>query len=163
IPLLVWLLLWGIAALLALILQWFVTLVRGLPASALHRFLSRFVRYSFHVYAFATIAANPFPGFTGTPAVYPLDLVLPQPARQYRWKTLFRLFLAIPAFAVQAGLGVGLFSAAFLTWFVALVTGQASEGLRNLSVYALRYSAQVNAYLNLLTDAYPHASPLEGS
>ena len=163
IPLLVWLILWGIAALLALILQWFVTLVRGEPASALHRFLSRFVRYSFHVYAFATIAANPFPGFTGTPGVYPVDLVLPQPARQDRWKTLFRLFLAIPAVAVQAGLGVALFSAAFLTWFVALATGQAPEGLRNLSVYALRYSAQVNAYLNLLTDVYPHASPLEGA
>ena len=28
--------------------------------------------------------------------------------------------------------------------------------------YALRYLAQTNAYLFLLTDAYPHASPLEG-
>jgi hypothetical protein len=26
----------------------------------------------------------------------------------------------------------------------------------------LRYQAQTNAYLALLTDAYPHASPLEG-
>jgi ABC-type multidrug transport system fused ATPase/permease subunit len=163
IPLLVWLLLWAIAAVLALFLQWFVTLFRGVPASALHRFLSRFVRYSFHIYAFASIAANPFPGFTGTPGVYPVDLMLPEPGRQNRWKTLFRLFLAIPAFAVQAGLGVALVSAAFLTWFVALATGQAPEGLRNLSVYALRYSAQVNAYVNLLTDAYPHASPLEGA
>jgi hypothetical protein len=28
--------------------------------------------------------------------------------------------------------------------------------------YALRYFAQTNAYLYLLTDVYPHASPLEG-
>jgi len=35
--------------------------------------------------------------------------------------------------------------------------------LRNLSAYALRYGAQVNAYIYLLTDAYPHASPLEGA
>ena len=29
--------------------------------------------------------------------------------------------------------------------------------------YALRYDAQVNAYALLLTDVYPHASPLEGA
>jgi hypothetical protein len=40
--------------------------------------------------------------------------------------------------------------------------GSAPWGLRNLSAYALRYLAQVNAYLYLLTDVYPHASPLEG-
>ena len=28
---------------------------------------------------------------------------------------------------------------------------------------ALRYSAQLNAYLYLLTGEYPHASPLEGA
>jgi hypothetical protein len=32
-----------------------------------------------------------------------------------------------------------------------------------VSAYALRYSAQVSAYGYLLTDAYPHASPLEGA
>jgi hypothetical protein len=35
--------------------------------------------------------------------------------------------------------------------------------MRNLAAYALRYQAQVNAYTFLLTDAYPHASPLEGA
>jgi hypothetical protein len=29
--------------------------------------------------------------------------------------------------------------------------------------YALRYGAQLNAYAFLVTDAYPHASPLEGA
>ena len=40
--------------------------------------------------------------------------------------------------------------------------GSAPSGLRNLSAYALRYGARVNGYILLLTDAYPHASPLEG-
>ena len=30
-------------------------------------------------------------------------------------------------------------------------------------VYVLRYDAQVNSYLLFVTDAYPHASPLEGA
>lgn len=163
IPLLVWALLWGIAFWVAVILQWFVLLFAGRPARAFHRFNTRFVRYVFHVSAFGSLAANPFPGFTGRPGIYPLDLVLPEPARQSRWKTLFRLFLALPALILSGGLGGVLFVDAVLTWFYALVTGRAPEGLRNLSAWALRYGGQVNAYFYLLTGVYPHSSPLEGA
>jgi hypothetical protein len=89
--------------------------------------------------------------------------VLPERQRQSRWITGFRFILAIPAFAVNAALGGALTIAAILTWFVALGTGSAPWGLRNLSAYALRYAAQLNAYLFLLTEQYPHASPLEGA
>jgi len=162
VPHLVWLGLWAIAALVAVFLNWFVTLVAGTPAGSLHRFNARFVRYGLHVAAYLFLVANPFPGFTGETGRYPLDLVLPEPARQNRWKTFFRLVLLIPASIISGALGSGLCVAAFLTWFVALVRGSAPYGLRNLSAYALRYSSQANAYFFLLTDAYPHASPLEG-
>lgn len=163
VPHLVWLYLWSIVAWVALILNWFATLAMGRPPRWLHRFLSRYIRYTLHLYAFGSLAANPFPGFTGAPGTYPLDLVLPEePQRQNRWKTLFRLFLVIPAWIVVVVLFYALYVCAFFTWFVALVTGSAPWGLRNLSAYALRYAAQGNAYLYLLTDAYPHASPLEG-
>jgi hypothetical protein len=163
IPHLVWLYLWSIAAFLALIVDWFATLATGRSPRPLHRFLSRFVRYELHLYAFGSLAANPFPGFTGAPGTYPLDLELPEePQRQNRWKTLFRLFLAVPAWLVSIALGYALWVCAFFTWFVALATGSAPWGLRNLSAYSLRYLAQVNAYVYLLTDRYPHASPLEG-
>jgi hypothetical protein len=163
IPHIVWLYLWAIVAILAAIANWFVTLFRGTPAGPLHRFLSRFVRYQLHVYAFLFLAANPFPGFVGEFGRYPLDLQLPGPARQNRWVTGFRIILAIPAAIVNAVLGWALYVAAFFTWFVALLRGSAPWGLRNLSAYALRYSGQTNAYIYLLTDAYPHASPLEGA
>ena len=163
IPHFVWLALWAIAAVFVLIAQWFVTLFRGTPAAGLHRFLSRFLRYVLHVYAFFFLVANPFPGFTGETGRYPLDLVLPAPARQNRWKTGFRLVLVIPAAIVGGALGTAMFVAAVLTWFVALFRGSAPAGLRNLSAYALRYQSQTNAYFYLVTDAYPHASPLEGA
>jgi uncharacterized protein DUF4389 len=161
-PHIVWVTLWGIVAFLAAILQWLVTLFRGTPAGALHRFLSTYIRYRLHVLAFLMLAANPFPGFTGTPGMYPLDLEVEGPQRQNRWKTGFRLPLAIPAFLVDAALSGALFTAAVLTWFYALVKGSAPWGLRNLSVYALRYDAQTSAYVYLVSDVYPHASPLEG-
>jgi hypothetical protein len=163
IPHVVWLALWTVAALVVGILNWFATLVTGTPSASFHRFLSRYVRYTLHVYAFLYLTANPFPGFAGARGSYPLDVELPGPERQSRWVTGFRILLAVPAFFVNAVLGWGLAVAAVLTWFVALLTGAAPWGLRNLSAYALRYSAQLNAYLYLLTGAYPHASPLEGA
>ena len=112
--------------------------------------------------AYLLLVANPFPGFTGAPGIYPLDLEVDRPQRQNRWKTGFRLLLAIPAFLVDAALSGALIAAAVLTWFYALVRGSAPWGLRNLSAYALRYDAQTTSYVYLVTDAYPHASPLEG-
>jgi Domain of unknown function (DUF4389) len=162
-PHLVWLILWSVPAIFAAIGNWFVTLFRGTPARPLHAFLSRYIRYQLHVYAFLYLVANPFPGFDGAPGRYPLDLQLPEATRQNRWRTGFRVVLAIPAFLVNGALGYGLVAAAFLTWFVALARGSAPWGLRNFSAYALRYQAQVSAYLLLLTEAYPNASPLEGA
>ncbi len=163
IPHIVWLVLWTVAAVLVGIANWFATLITGTPPACLHRILSRYVRYSLHVNAFLCLAANPFPGFVGEEGRYPLDLELPGPMPQNRWKTGFRLFLAIPAVLVNGALGWGLAVAAVLTWFVALATGEAPWGLRNFSAYALRYASQVNAYAFLITEAYPHASPLEGA
>lgn len=164
VPHLVWLVLWTVAAVLLGIVNWFATLFTGAPPRGLHRFFCAYVRYTLHVYAFLYLAANPFPGFTGAPGAYPLDLDLPEePQLQDRWKTFFRIILVIPAAIVNAALGWALFVAAVLTWFASLVTGEAPWGLRNLSAYALRYQAQVDAYLYLVTDAYPHASPLEGA
>ena len=163
IPHVVWLVLWSLLAVLFAIANWFATLFAGAPPSFFHRFFSAYVRYTLHVYAFLYLAANPFPGFTGTPGRYPLDLELPpEPQRQNRWKTAFRIVLVIPAAVINATLGWALTLAAVYTWFVALVLGRAPSGLRNLSAYALRYGGQLNAYLTLLTDRYPHASPLEG-
>lgn len=163
IPHLVWLSLWTIAAIVVGLLNWLATLVAGTPPRPFHRFLSAYVRYTLHVSAFLSLAANPFPGFVGEEGRYPLDVVLPGPQRQSRWVTGFRAVLALPAAFVGGALGWVLAVAAVLTWFVALATGSAPWGLRNLSAYALRYNAQFNAYLYLLTDRYPHASPLEGA
>ncbi|HEY2073325.1 MAG TPA: DUF4389 domain-containing protein [Gaiellaceae bacterium] len=163
IPHAIWLLLWGIATLIAVIMNWFATWFSGESAPALHGFISRYVRYQLHVSAFFYLVANPMPAFGGRQGSYPIDLELPGPGRQNRWKTVFRLFLVIPAFAISSALSYGLLATAFLTWFVGLARGAAPWGLRNFAAYALRYQAQVYAYFFILTDVYPHASPLEGA
>jgi uncharacterized protein DUF4389 len=166
-PHFVWLLLWGIVAFLALIAMWFATLFRidggdarfSTPPHGLFRFLTAYVRYTTHVQAFVALTANPFPGFTGAAGRYPVDPELPAPERQDRLVTLFRLVLAIPAFAVSGSLYLLAFLAAFFGWFVALVLGRMPRSLRDAQVYVLRYGLQVTAYFWLLTDRYPFSGP----
>jgi hypothetical protein len=160
IPHLVWLVLWGIAVFLAVVANWFVTLVRGRPALPLHRFVARYLRYQTHVYAFLQLAANPFPGFTGRLGSYPVDLEIAPPERQNRGITGFRLMLAIPAFLVQGALGTIGFVATILGWFAALFTGRMPHGLRNVVALSLRYNAQTFGYAALLTDRYPYSGPV---
>lgn len=158
VPHMVWLLLWGIAVVLAVIGQWFFALASGRPAAPLHRFLAAYVRYQTHVGAFLFMIANPFPGFTGRPG-YPVDVEMPPPDRQSRRVTLFRFFLGLPAFILTGALNTLLLAAGIGGWFAALAIGRMPEGLRNAGAHALRYNAQVNAYATLVTDRYPFSGP----
>ncbi|GAC1436275.1 MAG: hypothetical protein NVSMB51_07330 [Solirubrobacteraceae bacterium] len=159
IPHLLWLELWGIAAVLALLVSWFATLFTGQTPDPLHNFLAAFERYRIHVTAFLCLIANPFPGFTGAEGSYPVDLRIDGPAPQNRWKTFLRLPLAFPALLLVGVAGYALYVVALLAWWAALVTGRMPEGMQRLGAYALRYVAQVNGYVLLLTDRYPYSGP----
>jgi hypothetical protein len=159
IPHLIWLLLWSIVAVVVAVLTWICALVTGQPPRPFHRFLSRFVRYANHVYAFLFLIGNPFPGFLGKPGSYPVDLELPARERQSRWVTGFRLVLALPALLIAGGLAGAMLVAAFLGWFVGLFLGRMPQGLRDLGAYALRYQGQANAYLYFVTERYPDSGP----
>lgn len=161
IPHFIWLLLWGIAAGVAVIVNWFATLFTGRSPAALHGFLSAYVRYTIHVYAYMYLIANPFPGFTGRPGSYPVDIEIDPPARQNRWITGFRIVLVIPAFILALGFNGALSAAAVLGWFASLFTGEMPRGLRNMGAVALRYAAQTSAYYYLLTDRYPYGGPTD--
>jgi hypothetical protein len=184
IPHFVWLFLWSLVAVIVAIVSWLTTLVLGRPARPLWRFLAAFVRYGTHVYAFALLAANPFPGFTGAAGTYPIDLEIDPPARQSRWKTAVRLILALPALwltgllLVTIGTGYAYDEqtdeayafvyiwgvsavVAFLAWFACLVRGRMPTGFRDLLAFTLRFGAQTWGYLLFITDRYPDAHPSE--
>jgi Domain of unknown function (DUF4389) len=183
IPHLVWLTLWGIAAFVVAFLNWLAVLIEGKVPEILHDFVAGYVRYATHVSAYVFLAANPYPGFRGRPG-YPVDLEIDPPERQSRWTAFFRLLVALPALVLAAILGGGLsFSssggssstaqgneygvwtgataagvaavAALLAWFYILARGRAPRGLRDLTAYAVGYSAQAIGYLLLLTGRYP--------
>lgn len=181
IPLFVWLVLWTIAAVVAAVVGWLAALVLGRLPAGLHRFLASYARFVTQFYAYLSIAANPYPGFTGERG-YPVDLEIPGPGTQARWKVLLRPLLALPSLLLALVLGSGVggggqrsdsagelaFASGigglaalcgFLGWFAALATGRMPLGLRNLAAYGLGYSGQALAYLFLLTDRYPNSDP----
>jgi hypothetical protein len=160
IPHFVWLFLWSIAVFFVAIVAWFAALIRGRLPDALHRFLAAYVRYATHVFAFVYLIGRRFPGFTGRAGSYGIDLEIEPPAPQSRWKTLFRLFLAIPAFILASALGGVALVIGVLAWWYALVTGRMPEGMRNLGAACLRYAAQTYAYFFLLTSRYPYGGPI---
>lgn len=158
-PHVIWLELWAVAAVLVTIVSWFATLFTGRNPEALHNFVAAYVRYGVHVNAYLTLVANPFPGFTGEPGSYPVDLSIAPPEVQNRWKTFFRIFLALPAAVISGVLGYALYAVAVLGWFAALATGRMPAGFQQLGVYAARYQAQLNGYAMLLCDRYPFSGP----
>src|SRR5690349_14167901 len=112
IPQFIWISIWTIGIVFVVLANWFVTLVAGRPATTLHGWTCAYVRYGTHLNAYLYLAANPYPGFTGEQGEYPIDLELPEPGPQKRWKTFFRIFLVIPALLLATALGGG-FSTGF--------------------------------------------------
>jgi hypothetical protein len=159
IPHLIWLTLWAIAALIAAVANWFLTLAGGISPPSLHGFLAAYMRYEQHVYAYLFLIADPFPGFTGRVGSYPIEPVVAPPAPQNRWTVGFRIVLAIPAVLLHSAYGGLLFVVGVLGWFAALATGEMPRGMRNAGTLAIRYAAQANGYYLLLTDAYPYSGP----
>ena len=108
IPHLVWLLIWTIGILFASIASWVVTLVTRRPPTILFNFACSYIRYGAHVYSYLSMLCDPYPKFGGRPNEYPIDIVLPaERSEQSRWRTLFRLVLAIPSLVIAAALGGG--------------------------------------------------------
>ncbi len=175
-PHLVWVSLWGLAALALAFVVWLAVLIEGRAPATLHQFLASYLRYSTHVSAYVFLAANPYPGFTGG-AGYPVDVEIDGPARQGRLGAAFRLVLAVPALVLSSALAGGsalgagtggasiatgggvLAAVGLLGWFASLVRGRMPHGLRDLGAYALGYGAQATGYLLLLTDRYPSSDP----
>jgi hypothetical protein len=175
IPHILWMALWFSLAFLVAIVNGIAIVFSGKPAPMCHRFNASYLRYAAQVVAYVTLAANPYPRFNGDPG-YPIDVEIDPAQPQNRWSAGFRIFLAIPAILLaDALMGFGTSFAggsnvssggvvgtvAFLAWFACLARGRMPQGFRDVTAYAIGYSAQVVGYLLLLTDRYPNSDPAE--
>jgi hypothetical protein len=99
---------------------------------------------------------------------YPVAVtVAPQEGRRNRLTTVLRPILAIPH-AILAGpvywssrtggaglLGAAAYAMAIVSWFTLLITGEQFRGIREFSLYYLRWRTRALAYMGLFVDPYP--------
>ena len=100
---------------------------------------------------------------TGYPVVV---TVSPQTGPRNRLTTALRPILAIPH-AILAGpvwpprtgsvglLGAAAYVMAIVSWFTLLITGEHFKGIREFSLYYLRWRTRALAYMALFVDPYP--------
>jgi Domain of unknown function (DUF4389) len=155
IPQLIVLWLLGIAAMVITVIGWFGALFTGrLPVFAAD-FLTGYLRWLSRVYAYNYLLTDVYPPFTLDDADYPVRLaVMPGPLN--RLAVLFRFFLLIPCWIVQAVVTYGALTIfLFVTWLIVLVKGQMPDAIHHALAAVLRYQVRTLGFAVMLTSAYP--------
>lgn len=158
-PHLIWVTLWGVAAILVKTLTWIIGTFTGRLPDGLHNFLVGYVRYSTFVAAYRMYVTEPFPPFSGKPGSYaPIDVVLPAAEPQSRLTIFFRPILAIPAVLMVFLWGIWALLVNVAAFFYCMILGRISPGMENQLANYLRYNVQTTAYRFRLTAQYPSVS-----
>jgi len=149
---------WILLVVPAVAIAWLALLIEGRLPLFLHRFLGAFLRYQGQVAAWFDLLSARYPDPLHT-LEHPFRIELADRPRQPRLVTLFRLPLAVPALILTSVFNVVLSLASVAAWFVALVLGRTTAGLQELGTFCLRYQLETQAYVTLLTSAYPRLAP----
>lgn len=155
IPQLIVLWLLGIAAIVITVIGWFGALFTGrLPVFAAD-FLTGYLRWLSRVYAYIYLLTDVYPPFTLDDADYPVRLAV-MPGRLNRLAVLFRFFLLIPCWIVQAVVTYGALTIfLFVTWLIVLIRGQMPDSIHQALAAVLRYQVRVLGFAMMLTSVYP--------
>jgi hypothetical protein len=149
------LLLYGIAAGFVVIAAWFCTLFAGRVPEGMHEFLVGFVRYSTHVFAYASLLADPFPSFGGEER-YEVDIEIDGPLRQNRLTVLLRLIFVYPCLvAITYAFDPVWVLATIFNWFFAIVMGRVAAAPQRWALWTLRFRMRTTAYYMLVNPRYP--------
>jgi len=92
-------------------------------------------------------------------APYPVTFDAAYPERLIRWKTLLRIFLAIPVLVFWVAVSGAAQAVVLASWLAILVRGRMPRWLFDFQVALYRWANRAVSYLLLLTDRYP---PFEG-
>jgi hypothetical protein len=148
---------YAIIAAIAIVIAWFAIVITGRYPRALYDFVAGFLRFIARVTAYAALLCDRYPAFNGSADdSYPVRVHFAGPLEQYsRLKTFFRFILAIPIVILRYVINLLLEVGAVAAWVVIVVTGKLPRGLFDMMVLANSYTVRSDAYLFLLTEAYP--------
>jgi hypothetical protein len=144
----------GIVAAIVVFIGWFGALVLGrLPGFAAD-FLAKYLAYEIRVEGYGMLLVDRYPPFAFDAPDYPVRVEV-RPGELNRLAVFFRLLLVIPAGIVQAVIYSGWAVCSFFIWLVVLVLGRMPQAAFQATASVLRYKLRIEAYMYLLTPAYP--------
>jgi Domain of unknown function (DUF4389) len=143
-----------IVATIVVIIGWFGALLLGRLPGFAARYLGGFLAYSTRVLAYAMLLVDRYPPFAMHAPEHPVQIEL-RPGHLNRPAVFFRLILMIPALIVQSVAAAGWWACSVLCWLVVLILGRNPQPLFQATAAILRYVMRYDAYMLLLTSAYP--------
>ncbi|MEK6277954.1 MAG: DUF4389 domain-containing protein [Actinomycetota bacterium] len=157
IPWLIVLYIYAIGGMIVWVIAWFALLILGRYPDWAYNFMSGFLRFQTRVNAWLGLQADEWPPFGFAPdPTYPIRVqVAPKAEKQSRLKVFFRGILAIPLLFVAFGVNYIHLGAALVSWLTIVFRGYQPAGVHNALLFTNAFNARLNAYLYLLTDAYP--------
>lgn len=121
----------------------------------LFNFVVNWLRWQANVNAYAGLLRDEYPPFSWEPGKYPVTLELEYPDEMNRWLPLVKWLLVIPNLIVFLLFAIVALFLWVIAWFAILFTGSIPKGIFDYLVGIMRWSVRINAYVYLLTDAYP--------
>jgi hypothetical protein len=163
IPWILWSYLYGIAALVVVVIAWFAVLFTKRYPEGMYSFVGNYLRFQARVGSFILLLTDELPPFGGGPSDdYPirLDYAAPQPEYR-RSRTFFKHLLVFPQQLLLYGVVFLAFNAAFITWFRIVFTGKQSITMHDALELSMAYAMRVNGFSYVMTEAHPRLLEVE--
>jgi Domain of unknown function (DUF4389) len=155
IPHLVLMNVWGWAAEIVALLQWFVILFTGERNEGLWHVQRSWIGYASRVYGYQYLLHDTWPTFGTMWGAEPVAFGLHYEAKADRLTNALRVIWAIPAAIIVMVLSIAMGFVLIVAWLAILVTGRLPRGMSDFIVRVTRMVLALAAYLLLMTDAYP--------
>ncbi len=161
IPHYIWLGIFRLFVLIALPLNWLLTVIMGRQPTMLYEFLSGYIRYRSDVLSYLTLLADPYPGFAAMRS-YPVETWVPSSQPASRVSYLFRPILVLPAAIVVHLAEFVLIALTIVGFFASIILGRMPYALQRLGLMILRLIGETSGYAFLIQRKYPSIAPRSG-
>jgi hypothetical protein len=147
--------LWGYAAEIVAVLQWFVILFTGRRNQGMWDFQRAYLGYYLRVSSYASLLYDEYPNFGSSWKDEPVAFGQDYRPDADRLTNALRLIWIIPALIISIVLGIAVFFVLLVSWVVIIITGKHPRGMWDFILRVYRFSFNLSAYGLLMTDQYP--------
>jgi hypothetical protein len=163
IPWVLWGFLYGIAALVVIVIAWFAVLFTKRYPEGMYDFVGNYLRFQARVGGFVLLLTDELPPFGGAEREdYPIQVdYAPSQPEYRRSRTFFKFLLVFPMQALLYGVVFLVYWAAFISWWRILFTGKQSITMHDALEVSLAYATRVNGFSYVMTEAHPRLLEVE--